>query len=69
MSLRQEPGVEQPAPEPAPPEPVATTAEVSVERVAITQETPDLTGVMVVWVLSILAAVAIMAVTWWRRRA
>lgn len=64
MSVLQEPATEEPLPEP-----VTTTAEVSVERVTITQETPDLTGVVAVWVLSILAAVAIMAVTWWRRRA
>jgi hypothetical protein len=38
------------------------------ERVTITQDTPDLSGVMVVWALGILGTLATMAATWWRRR-
>lgn len=55
----------------APPEPTApapTTTVFVPERVTITQETPDLSGVMVLWIVGILGTVATMAVTWWRRR-
>lgn len=54
---------------PGPPVPApTTTAVVAPEPATVTQDTPDLGGVLAVWALSILAVVGIMATTWWRNR-
>lgn len=69
------PAQDPPAPDEAT---TTTTAPPNVPSVApttiagvsdrMTQSTPDLTGVLWLWVLGIVGAVGTCAVTWWRRR-
>jgi len=53
---------------PQAPVPAPTTTAVVQEQATITQDTPDLTAVLAIWVLSILAAAGIVGATWWRSR-
>jgi outer membrane biosynthesis protein TonB len=55
----------------APPEaptPAPTTSVVAPERITVTQSTPDLSGVLTLWVLGILGTLGTLAVSWWRQR-